>query len=371
MNTASGTVNVAAGNVLAFSSAWSNSGLVTLQGAGAVLNGGTITNSGTIQGAGTIGASVINSAGVIWAVGGELDLAGAGNTNPAGGQIQIDPGAKLRYLQGLATNDGFINLTGGTFDNNNQPLSNAVTGIINGYGTLRTGGLTSTGALNVGGGDLNVLGNFTNNGTVSIQSGRTAYFYGNVNGAGSYTGPGTAYYLAGFSPGNSPASVSFGGNVTLASSATLDIELGGTTSGTQYDQVHVTSQLTLGGALDVTLINGFTPALSEKFDILDWGIAQRAIFERVAARTGQSTGLEYQPILYNRSDFGHRQRLFAWRHQSRWQSHDGRHSGIDGGAFGFECLSIVESRSERNPATAVAGRRREWRWPSTTPTFKR
>ena len=146
-----------------------------------------------------------------------------------------------------------------------------MTGIINGYGTLRTGGLISTGALNVGGGDLNVLGNFTNNGTVSIQIGRTAYFYGNVNGAGSYSGPGTAYYLAGFSPGNSPASVSFGGNVTLGSSATLDIELGGLTLGTQYDQVHVTSQLTLGGALDVTLINGFTPALSEKFDILDWG----------------------------------------------------------------------------------------------------
>ena len=272
VNTASGTVNVAAGNVLAFSSAWSNSGLVTLQGAGAVLNGGAITNSGTIQGAGTIGASVINSAGVIWAAGGELDLAGAGNTNPAGGQIQIDPAAKLRYLQGLGTNDGFINLTGGTFDNNNQPLTNAATGIINGYGTLRTGGLITTGALNVGGGDLNVLGNFTNNGTVSIQSGRTTYFYGNVNGAGSYTGPGTAYYLAGFSPGNSPASVSFGGNLTLASSATLDIELGGITSGTQYDQVHVASQLTLGGALDVTLINGFTPALSEKFDILDWGM---------------------------------------------------------------------------------------------------
>src|SRR5207244_10015880 len=89
-------------------------------------------------------------------------------------------------------------------------------------------------------------------------------------GSGSYTGPGTARFLAALSPGNSPASVSFSGNVELSSASTLNIELGGTTPGTQFDHVTVAGQLALDGALAVSLIN-FTPAEGNSFDILDWG----------------------------------------------------------------------------------------------------
>jgi hypothetical protein len=268
-NAGGGSVNVAGGNLLAINSAWSNSGLVTLQGNTAVLYGGTITNTGTIQGAGTVGAPVTNSTGTIRASGGELDLAGAGNTNAIGGLMQAATGNTLMVIQGLAANDGTIALTGGAFDNNNQALSN--TGIINGYGTLRTGALTSTGKLNVGEGNLDVFGNVVNNGTIGIQGSRFAYFYGNVSGSGSYTGLGTATYLAALSPGNSPASVSYGGSVDLTSTATLDIDLGGTTVGSQYDKLNVAGQLALGGVLDVVLYNGFSPMAGNKFDILDWG----------------------------------------------------------------------------------------------------
>ena len=271
INAAGGAVNVAPGNPLAFTSGWSNAGLVALQGAGAVLNGGTIANMGTIQGAGRIGAPVANSAGVIRASGGELDLAGSGSTNDASGLIQAATGNTVLVLQGLAANDGTIGLSGGTFDNNNQTLSNSSTGVINGYGTVRTGGLTNTGRLNVGEGNMDVFGAVINNGTIGIQGGRSIYFFGNVSGLGSYTGLGTATFLAAVSPGNSPASVSFGGNVNLTSSSSLKIELGGVAPGSQYDQLHVSGQLALGGALAVSLINSFTPAAGESFDILDWG----------------------------------------------------------------------------------------------------
>jgi hypothetical protein len=57
--------------------------------------------------------------------------------------------------------------------------------------------------------------------------------------------------------------------------ANLFIELGGPTPGSQYDQVHVTGQLSLGGALKIDLIDLggglFTPAAGNSFDILDWG----------------------------------------------------------------------------------------------------
>jgi fibronectin-binding autotransporter adhesin len=267
-NAAGGTVYLASGRALVINNAWSNAGLVTLAGNGAVLAGGILTNTGTIQGAGSVGATITNT-GVVRASGGELDLTAAGNTNGATGSIQAATGNSILMLPGLTTNAGTIALTGGAFDNNNHSLANS--GIINGYGTLRTGGLTNTGKLNVGEGNLDVFGNITNNGTIGIQGGRSVYFFGNENGAGSFTGVGAAVFLAAVSPGNSPASVSFGGDADLTSTSTLNIELGGTMPGIQYDQLLVTGQLALGGTLVVSLINGFAPALNQSFDLLDWG----------------------------------------------------------------------------------------------------
>ena len=48
----------------------------------------------------------------------------------------------------------------------------------------------------------------------------------------------------------------------------LGIELGGTTAGSQYDQLIVSSAATLGGLLDVALINLFAPGLGDSFDVL-------------------------------------------------------------------------------------------------------
>ena len=62
---------------------------------------------------------------------------------------------------------------------------------------------------------MDVFGSVTNNGTIGIQGGRSIYFFGNVSGSGSYTGTGSAVFLAAVSPGSSPAVVSFGGNATF------------------------------------------------------------------------------------------------------------------------------------------------------------
>ncbi len=72
---------------------------------------------------------------------------------PPPAQIQATTGNTVMYVSGLSSNAGTIALTGGTFDNNAHLLSNP--GAINGYGTVRTGGLTinSGGLLSVGGGD--------------------------------------------------------------------------------------------------------------------------------------------------------------------------------------------------------------------------
>ncbi|MCH7752904.1 MAG: PEP-CTERM sorting domain-containing protein [Planctomycetes bacterium] len=72
--------------------------------------------------------------------------------------------------------------------------------------------------------------------------------------------------LGTMSPGTSPAEVSFGGDLVLGS-RTL-IELGGTTKRSQYDELDVTGLASLGGTLDVLLIDGFPPAPGDTFEII-------------------------------------------------------------------------------------------------------
>ena len=60
------------------------------------------------------------------------------------------------------------------------------------------------------------------------------------------------------------------GDVTLGSTSTLGIGLGGTARGSQYGALTASGQLALDGSLVVSL-NSFTPLAGQMFDVLDWG----------------------------------------------------------------------------------------------------
>ena len=60
------------------------------------------------------------------------------------------------------------------------------------------------------------------------------------------------------------------GNYIQGSTGILNIEIGGTTVGTQYDRLAITGAATLDGTLNVTLINGFSPAIGNTFQILTY-----------------------------------------------------------------------------------------------------
>jgi hypothetical protein len=67
--------------------------------------------------------------------------------------------------------------------------------------------------------------------------------------------------------------------------ASLDIEIGGTTPGTQFDRVIVADEATLDGTLNVTTINGFAPTLpGQLFTIMTY-----------ATHTGEFADLIGQP----------------------------------------------------------------------------
>ena len=70
--------------------------------------------------------------------------------------------------------------------------------------------------------------------------------------------------------GNTPGILTINGSTgiyTQMVAGVLAIKIGGTNSGSQYDQLNASSG-TLGGTLNVTFINGFSPALGDKYRVV-------------------------------------------------------------------------------------------------------
>ena len=272
-----------------------NTGVVDLGAAGANLTGGVVQNDGTIQGLGNVTNQVNNGGrGTIEAIGGTLSLAHTGNTN--GGTLAAGAGAKILFVNGLPSNEGLIQITGGTFDNGGRTLVNTEKGAITGQGTVRTGELVNQGAVNLSFGNSTVSGaidnqaqgkvvvsngaqvtfanGLRNNGELRVSEGGSANFFGTVSGAGSFTGTGQSRYESGFAPGNSPAVVSLSGESIYASSSWIEMELGGTTPGscaTCADKIIFNNSVTLqGGALNVLWWSGFSGHAGDVFDLFDW-----------------------------------------------------------------------------------------------------
>ena len=84
----------------------------------------------------------------------------------------------------------------GIFDNAGHVLSN--TGLITGYGTLRSGGLTNNGSIVLGGGSTSVAGDVINSATRTIKVlNDPAIFTGNVTNNGTFKSTNTKVTFAG------------------------------------------------------------------------------------------------------------------------------------------------------------------------------
>ena len=225
------------------------------------------SNNGFISGQGRINASLTNN----------------GQINVPNGTLSIDS---------QVTNNGQIDVSSGTLRFNSQVINN-VSGYISGAGssTIRfDGGLDNSGDVllsfaaatvigditNNSGGLVSVAGNSTttfvgdrvNNGMVWVGSGSHAIFGGATSGKGNFPGSGIFEFVDGFSPGNSPAEVSFGGNVVLGPSSATLMELAGTEPG-EYDRLLVAGVLDVAGGLEIELLDDFIPTLDDAFQIFE------------------------------------------------------------------------------------------------------
>src|SRR5262249_44483694 len=131
--------------------------------------------------------------------------------------------------------------------------------------------------LSVTGGTMNVTGTtFNQPGTINVAQGATFTRTGGFINTGSVAGGGTLNVGAGTLTNNgSPApggSLATGapamtGNLVNGASGTINVEIGGTTPGFQYDVIAVSGNATVGGTLNGSLINGFAPS-GQNFDVI-------------------------------------------------------------------------------------------------------
>jgi len=206
--------------------------------------------------------------------------------------------------------DGAVFHNSGTF---NAKQTTTMTGtaaesfINNGSFIKNTAGTTTT---------MNIP--FTNNGTVDIVAGNLIFQQGMDNGENAVINlgdgtldPGDTLNLAigdsligsgtlaanlvnagTVSPGESPGSVTVQGDYTQESTGVLEIQLGGTTAGTQYDQLTVTGTASMAGTLNVSLIDGFIPQVGDSFTILPYSTRSGG-FSTLNLPEGYRWGIDY------------------------------------------------------------------------------
>jgi hypothetical protein len=216
---------------------------------GTTLTGGSYNVSGTLQ---FNGADIVTNAATITLASSTAKIVNQSaanallgfNTNRAAGSFTLSGNASLSTTGGSFTNAGtFTVSTGSTFTVGGTSYNFTQTG-----GTTTVDGTlqgASTGSLALNGGNLYGTGTLNYSGVVDTAT---------------------------VTPGNSATStgkLQVDGTYTQSSGGALDVTLGGTTAGTQYDQLNVSGTATLNGTLNVTLASGYKPTAGTQFDILN------------------------------------------------------------------------------------------------------
>lgn len=216
----------------------------------------------------------------------DLTFGGTTNINDAlvltiGGNIIFPAASSFTTSGGLTLNSptqiaatATVNVTGGTLSG---------TGAINNAGTLTkantgtstfSGGFTNSGTVNVNAGTLDLAGGYTDAGGALVMAGGDitapvaglTLNTGTLGGTGMVTG--NVIHNGTLNVGSSPGTLTIAGDLTLGAGSTLNIELGGTTQGVNYDLLQVTGTANLNGTMNVSLFGGFTGTAGDLFDVI-------------------------------------------------------------------------------------------------------
>jgi large repetitive protein len=301
VSTTAGVVTLSAGCKVAGTTLNLGGGILNYNCASSValvtLTAGTLggTSPVTVTGPLTLGGGTVTNA-LLTANGG---LTINGNTTLNGVKL-VNPGLATWSAGNLTGANGAVisNLFGATFDNTfdgNAGTGAGATPIFVNAGSFRKTGATAPL------GTTSIDFQFINTGTVEVQTNTLRYGFnqqaagltlldggsltaqaqpinllgGSLVGTGLVTLANTQNLInsARISPGLPLGELDISGNYQQTAAGVLDIELGGYSPGTTFDRVTVSAGgaggvATLGGTLNVTITNGFSPTNGASFTFL-------------------------------------------------------------------------------------------------------
>ncbi len=118
--------------------------------------------------------------------------------------------------------------------------------------------------------NLRLQGGTLDSAGISDQGGGVFDFLGGILHVETFLGD-LVNHGGTLAPGHSAGRTTISGNYTQQAGARLDIEIGGTTFGSDYDEVEVTGAATLDGTLRLSLLNDFIPDATNSFVVLAAG----------------------------------------------------------------------------------------------------
>ncbi|WP_162239539.1 autotransporter-associated beta strand repeat-containing protein [Methylobacterium sp. Leaf87] len=260
-------------------------------------NTATVANGITVQGA--IGLRVAGTGTTALVNNGTLATTGGAGANA----IQIDGGTLVVGNNAGTVTGNLAVVNAGSTLSVDRTADLALANVVTGAGTLNKGGaarltLTGvngvtnqfTGTVNVTAGTLAVNGTLGdtagNAATVNVATGAT------LNGTGTIAGSVVVNTGATVSAGNSPGTLTIGGNYTLNAGSTSLFELGapGVVGGLNNDLIVVRGNLQLGGTLSlVSAANAAVAPVSGVYRLFDYGGALTGAFGTVLTPTGTTS----------------------------------------------------------------------------------
>ena len=256
-------------------------------------NQGTLTKS-TGSGTTTISAA-LNNTGTVSVQSGTLDVTGTftnfSGTILTGGSYIVNNSNFQFNNANIQTNAANITLDGASAAIVDQNGANALANFSTNTGSLTlldgnqvttSGDFSNQGNVTIdatgGPSQFSAGGNLTQsgNGSITLVADGTLVATSSVNlQGGTLQGTGTvnANVTNGgtVSPGTTTnaGKITINGTYTQSSGGSFNVKIGGrTTPGTDYDQLVVSGAATLGGTINVSVINGFTPQPGDQYQIL-------------------------------------------------------------------------------------------------------
>ena len=222
-----------------------------------------------------------------------LTIIGPGSQLDGANEVSVVDNSHVQVSDG-----GELVSTFGSVDIGGFGLANAIPVVtIDGWGSQVRAGTSLTIGVELGNpmnpgepaelvlrnGGMGVAPNITI-GTVGTVKGNSGTLQGVVENRGT------------IAPGESPGTLNIVGDLTQTATGKLVIEIGGKTPGL-FDVLNVSGKLTLGGTLEVDLLNGFTPGANDTLNFLTFGSIAGA-FDHFILPTfgnGQTLHLNFGP----------------------------------------------------------------------------